>query len=77
MVFPADSSRKGLRCPFNLLLPLHYTHRAVRRTRNVSGSDAPFPIFRLVSSPVTSTPGQPATAYLRESNCGGEARFRT
>jgi hypothetical protein len=37
MVFPADSSRKGLRRPFNLLLPLHYTHRAIRRTRNVSG----------------------------------------
>lgn len=57
MVFPADSSRKGLRCPFNLLLPLHYTHRAVRRTRNVSGSDAPFRSFGLSAHQSLAPPG--------------------
>ena len=57
MVFLADSSRKGLRCPFDLLLPLHYTHRAVRRTRNVSGSDAPFRSFGLSAHQSLAPPG--------------------
>jgi hypothetical protein len=57
MVFPADSSRKRLRCPFNLLLPLRYTHRAVRRTRNVSGSDAPFRYFGFSAHQLLAPPG--------------------
>jgi hypothetical protein len=57
IVFPADSSRKGLRCPFNLLLPLRYTHRAVRRTRNVSGTDAPFRSFSSSAHQSLAPPG--------------------